>query len=222
MPAPVRHSWDVTVTEATRLQNELRDRVVEVDRQTTVRLVAGADVSADRGEARLYAAVVVCDAKTLEVVESATAEGEARFPYVPGYLSFREVPLVLEAFSRLGRRPDLVVCDGQGRAHPRRLGLACHLGLWLEVPTIGCAKTRLVGTYRDPGLRRGCHRRLLDRGEVVGEVVRTRARIKPVFVSVGHLISRTTARRWILRLARRYRLPEPIRAAHHTVNVLRT
>ncbi len=124
--------------------------------------------------------------------------------------------------SRLGRRPDLVVCDGHGRAHPRRLGLACHLGLWLDVPTIGCAKTRLVGTYRDPGLRRGCHRRLLDRGEVVGEVVRTRARLKPVFVSVGHLISRTTARRWILRLARRYRLPEPIRAAHHTVNLLRT
>ncbi|MHC4416669.1 MAG: deoxyribonuclease V [Planctomycetota bacterium] len=217
----VRHDWDLGVSQATRLQNELRELVIDADSGAPVRWVAGADVSAGRQGSRMYAGVVVCDARTLEVVEIATACGEARFPYVPGYLSFREIPLLLKAFGRLGRRPDLVVCDGQGRAHPRRMGLACHLGLWLEVPTIGCAKTRLIGHYRMPGPRRRCHRRLVDRGEVVGEVVRTRGGVKPVFVSVGHRVSLPTARRWVLQLARPFRLPEPIRAAHHVVNELR-
>jgi deoxyribonuclease V len=203
------------------MQDELRDAVVETDSARPVRLVAGADVSAQRGGSRLYAAVVVLEVPGLEVRDVSAARGEARFPYVPGYLSFREAPLVLEAFGRLRLRPDLVICDGQGRAHPRRLGLACHLGLWLDLPTIGCAKTRLIGSYRMPGPRRGCHRRLLDGGEVVGEVVRTRDGVKPVFVSVGHRISLTSARAWVLRLARRYRLPEPVRAAHLEVNRLR-
>ena len=217
----LRHAWDLSFADAARLQNELRGAVVERDAAGAVRLVAGADIAARRGDATLHAAVVVVEASTLEVVEVATAEGPARFPYVPGFLSFREAPLVLEAFARLRARLDLVICDGQGRAHPRRLGLACHLGLWLDTPTIGCAKTRLIGTYRAPGRRRGCHTRLVDRGEVVGEVVRTRSGVKPVFVSVGHRVSLPTARRWILRLSR-YRLPEPVRAAHHEVNRLRS
>jgi deoxyribonuclease V len=216
----VRHPWSVSIAEARCLQDQLRSAVVETDETSDVRLVAGADISFERGGARLYTAVVVLDVNGLEVVEVATACAEARFPYVPGYLSFREAPPVIDAFARLRHAPDLLICDGQGRAHPRRLGFACHLGLWLDLPTIGCAKTRLVGTYREPGRRRGCHTRLLDRGEVVGEVVRTRSGVKPVFVSVGHRVSLRTARAWVLKLAR-YRIPEPVRAAHHAVNRLR-
>jgi deoxyribonuclease V len=216
----LRHSWSVSIAEARRLQDALRDAVVEADAGGPVRLAAGADISAQRRSSRLYAAVVVLDVAGLEVAEVATACGDARFPYVPGYLSFRELPLVLEAFDRLRLRPDLVICDGQGRAHPRRMGLACHLGLWLDVPTIGCAKSRLIGTHRAPGLRRGCHTRLRDRGEVVGEAVRTRSGVKPVFVSVGHRVSLASARGWVLKLAR-YRIPEPVRAAHLEVNRLR-
>jgi deoxyribonuclease V len=216
----VRHSWSVSVARARQLQDELRGAVIESDTTGPVRFVAGADVSVHRGGSRLYAAVAVLDSTGLEVAEVATACGEARFSYVPGYLSFREAPLVLEAFGRLGLEPDLLICDGQGRAHPKRMGLACHLGLWLDVPTIGCAKTRLIGTYREPGVRRGCHTRLLDGGEVVGEVVRTRSGVKPVFVSVGHRVSLPSARTWILKLAR-YRIPEPVRAAHIEVNRLR-
>ncbi|MHC4825216.1 MAG: deoxyribonuclease V [Planctomycetota bacterium] len=214
---PVRHSWSVSIAEAQRLQVRLRDAVIETDGGGRVRLVAGADISFERGGTRLHAAVVVLDVNGLEVVEVATACAEARFPYVPGYLSFREAPPVIEAFERLRHAPDLLICDGQGRAHPRRLGLACHLGLWLDLPTIGCAKTRLIGTHREPGRRRGCHTRLLDGGEVVGEVVRTRSGVKPVFVSVGHRVSLHTARAWVLKLAR-YRIPEPVRAAHLEVN----
>jgi deoxyribonuclease V len=216
----LRHSWNVGAAQARRLQEQLRDAVIEADAAGPVRLVAGADISAQRGGSRLYAAVVVLDATGGEIADVATARGEARFPYVPGYLSFRELPLVLEAFDHLSLEPDLVICDGQGRAHPRRMGLACHLGLWLDVPTIGCAKSRLIGTHREPGPRRGCHTRLLDRGEVVGEVVRTRSGVKPVFVSVGHRISLPSARAWVLKLAR-YRIPEPVRAAHLEVNRLR-
>jgi deoxyribonuclease V len=216
----VRHSWSVSIAQARRLQDELRDAVIDADAPGLVRLVAGADVSFERGGSRLYAAVVVLDADRLEVADVATARGAARFPYVPGYLSFRELPPVLEAFGRLRRTPDLVICDAQGRAHPRRMGLACHLGLWLDVPTIGCAKTRLTGTHREPGLRRGCHTRLRDGNEVVGEVVRTRSGVKPVFVSVGHRVSLVSARKWTLKLAR-YRIPEPVRLAHLEVNRLR-
>ena len=185
------------------------------------RLVAGADISFDRSSPELHAAVVVLDVESLEVVEIAGVRAGARFPYVPGYLSFREIPPLLEAFAKLETVPDLIVCDGQGRAHPRRFGLACHLGVLLDLPTLGCAKSRLIGDYREPGPRRGAHTQLRDGGEVIGEVVRTRSGVKPVFVSVGHRISLETARRTTLRLAARYRLPEPVRAAHREVNRLR-
>jgi deoxyribonuclease V len=210
----------VSIPQARRLQDEWRDAVIETDAAAPVKLVAGADISFQRGSPDLFAAVVVLDVTRHEIVDVATARGQARFPYVPGYLSFRELPLVLKAFDRLRLAPDLVICDGQGRAHPRRLGLACHLGLWLDMPTVGCAKSRLIGTHREPGLRRGCHTRLLDRGDVVGEVVRTRSGVKPVFVSIGHRVSLVSARRWVLKLAR-YRIPEPVRAAHLEVNRLR-
>jgi deoxyribonuclease V len=215
------HDWDLAIPEARALQEKLRGRVIERDTGRLPRLVAGADISFDRSSPELHAAVVVLDAESLEVVEIAAVRARARFPYVPGYLSFREIPPLLEAFAKLEAAPDLIVCDGQGRAHPRRFGLACHLGVLLDRPTLGCAKSRLIGDYREPGPRRGAHTRLRDGGEVIGEVVRTRSGVKPVFVSVGHRISLETARRTALRLAPRYRLPEPVRAAHREVNRLR-
>ncbi len=216
------HRWDLSVADARTVQEELRDRVVREDRfGGPVRRIAGVDVSYDRRSPVLFAAVVVSDAETGETLETAGHRGLATFPYVPGYLSFREIPPVLACFERLARAPDLILCDAQGLAHPRRFGLACHLGVWLDLPSIGCAKSRLVGAHREPGLRRGAHARLVDAGEPIGEVVRTQDGVKPVYVSIGHRVSQETARRWVLRLARSHRLPEPSRAAHAEVNRLR-
>jgi len=215
------HGWDLTFEEARALQERLRDRVDRTDRLGPVRTVAGVDVSYDRGSPFLFAAIVLLDAASFEVVDVSGVRARATFPYVPGYLSFRELPAVEQAMARLARAPDLLICDGQGLAHPRRFGLACHLGVLFDVPSIGCAKTRLVGTHREPGPRRGAHARLLDDGEVVGEVVRTRDGVKPVFVSIGHRICLETARKWVLALTPRYRLPATTRAAHAEVNRLR-
>lgn len=215
------HAFDVSIPEARRIQERLRCLAEPRDRFGAVELVAGADVSYDRKAPHLFAAVVLWDVKRRKVVEIAGARAPARFPYVPGYLSFRELPAVLRAFASLRATPQLIVADGHGWAHPRRFGLACHLGVLLDVPTIGCAKSRLVGTYREPGPRRGAHTRLVEAGECIGEVVRTRASVKPTYVSIGHRMGLENARRWILRLAPRYRLPEPIRAAHREVNRLR-
>jgi deoxyribonuclease V len=212
-----------SVAEAREIQQRLRGRVIETDAlPARVRLVAGADVSYDRGSPVLFAAVVVLDAQSLEVVEVAAATARASFPYVPGYLSFRELPPLLAAFAKLRTRPDLVVCDAHGRAHPRRFGLACHLGVLTGLPTIGVAKSRLVGEHRAPGARRGAHTKLRDGGDVIGEVLRTRDGVAPVFVSVGHRVSLASARRLVLSLSPRFRLPEPVRAAHAEVNRLRT
>jgi deoxyribonuclease V len=215
------HDWDLGFPEARALQERLRRRVVAADRLGEVRSVAGVDISYDRSSPVLYAAVVVVDVRTAEPIEVAGVRAQARFPYVPGYLSFRELPAAIEAFEKLARRPDLVICDGHGRAHPRRFGLASHLGVWLDLPSIGCAKSVLIGRYREPGARRGCHTRLRADGETIGEAVRTRDGVKPVFVSVGHRVSLETARRWVLDLARGTRLPETTRAAHREVNRLR-
>jgi deoxyribonuclease V len=211
-----------SIAEARALQERLRIEVVESDElPQKLRFVAGADVSYDRGSPVLFAAVVVLDAETLERVEVASTRARARFPYVPGYLSFRELPPLEEAFARLRVRPELVLCDGHGRAHPRRFGLASHLGVALGVPSVGCAKSRLVGEHRAPGRRRGAHTALHDGGETIGEVLRTREGIAPIYVSVGHRVSLATARCLALRFSPRFRIPEPIRAAHAEVNRLR-
>ena len=217
----LRHRWDVSLAEARALQERLCDRVETRDRFGHIETVAGVDVSYDRGSPILFAAVVVLDAATLAIVETSGVRARARVPYVPGYLSFREIPPLLEAMAKLRTRPDLLLCDGQGRAHPRRFGIECHLGVVLDMPSVGCAKSRLVGTHREPGLRRGSHTALHDGGERIGEVVRTREGVKPVFVSVGHRVSLESARRLVLRFAPRLRLPEPARAAHAEVNRLR-
>jgi deoxyribonuclease V len=215
------HSWDMTPTQAVALQRELAGRVDARTPLLDCKLVAGADVSYNRFSPTCYAAVVVLRTSDWTIVETQGAVRDTRFPYIPGLLTFREAPVLLEAFAKLRTIPDAVILDGQGQAHPRRLGLTSHVGLWLNLPTVGCAKTRLTGTYREPGLRAGSRTRLIDRGEVVGSVVRTRNDTKPVFVSVGHNIDLASAVRLVLRSCRGYRLPEPTRQAHLHVNELR-
>lgn len=215
------HDWDVSTDRAKQIQLELRERVDETSLDEPVEWIAGADISFARGSDDVYAAVVVLEADTCEVVETARSSGEAVFPYVPSYLSFREAPFVLEAFDRLDRRPDVLVCDGHGYAHPRRFGLACHLGVWLDLPTIGCAKNVLVGDWSDLGEQKGEWTPLVDDGEAVGRAVRTRTSVNPVFVSIGHRVTLQDATDQILRVSPTYKIPEPIRAAHREVNDLR-
>ncbi|MBL7200107.1 MAG: endonuclease V [Anaerolineae bacterium] len=204
----VRHRWDVSPAEAVELQRRLRDRVVSRPLGRLPRTIGGLDVHGNRG------AVAVLTYPDLEWLTGAVAESPARFPYVPGLLSFREMPALLAAIEQLDVLPDVTLCDGHGIAHPRRFGIACHLGLWLGQPTIGCAKSLLCGQHADPALERGSAASLVGGGQVIGAVVRTRANVKPVYVSVGHLISLSDAVEIVLNCASRVRLPEPLRAAH--------
>jgi len=204
------------------IQEALRARVVRGNRlPDSVRTVAGADLAYTRDGSTCFSAVVVFDLATLTIQETVSARAPVRVPYVPGYLSFREIPALLLAFSKLSAPPDVIICDGQGRAHPRRFGLACHLGVLLDIPALGCGKTRLLGAHRDPGPQRGRYALLRDRGEVIGHVLRTQDGVKPLYVSAGHRIGLNAARRLVLRCAPRYRQPEPIRAADQEVNRLR-
>jgi deoxyribonuclease V len=212
------HAWDISPSEAIALQKELAPRVVRVGGPSDVRLVAGADVAFPErtrgwagGVAR--AAVVLMSYPEMAVVEQHVIEAPVAFPYVPGLLSFREIPALALAFERMVGAPDLLLADGQGVAHPRRFGFASHLGLLAGVPTIGCAKSRLCGEATEPGEERGSMSELIDRGERVGLLVRTRTRVKPMYVSVGHAISLEAAAEWTLRLAPTHRLPEPLRIA---------
>jgi deoxyribonuclease V len=210
------HPWDVSPAEARAIQSRLRGQVVAEGGPNAddVHLVAGVDISVGNETTPGRAAVVVLSYPGLEPVEQSVVEGRVRFPYVPGLLSFREIPLVAPAFERLQSLPDLVVADGQGVAHPRRFGLASHLGLLLGLPTIGCAKSRLIGRYEEPADEIGARSPLLDHGELIGEVLRTRRGVKPLFISAGHLIGLSLATDWILRLTRGLRQPEPTRLAH--------
>jgi deoxyribonuclease V len=212
------HRWDLDYREAVALQERLAKRVIEGPPLDRVRLVAAADVSGGRAGEWIAACVVVMDLETFQVVEVRRAAKRAAWPYVPGCLSFREAPAVLEAFGQLRTVPDVVLCDGQGRAHPRRFGLASHIGLALDVPTIGCAKSLLVGEAAGPLAEgRGSRAALIDGGEQIGTVLRTRTGVRPVCVSVGHRIDLASAERWVLAAATRFRLPEPARLAHQEV-----
>jgi deoxyribonuclease V len=212
------HGWNLDNRQAVQLQRELAGRVIEGPPREHVETVAAADVSAGKREEWIIAAVVVMRLADFAVLETREAGMKAAWPYVPGCLSFREAPVVLEAFRKLRTVPDVIIIDGQGRAHPRRLGLASHIGLAMEVPTVGCAKSRLIGEVRGGlGLARGSRAALWDAGERIGTVLRTRAGVKPVYVSVGHRIDLASAERWVLAAAPRYRLPEPARAAHRLV-----
>jgi deoxyribonuclease V len=212
------HPWELKVAEAREIQVALRERLVlGAPPGFDPRLVAGADVSADRFSRVGFAGIVTLDLPSLETVEEASAVVDLRFPYVPGYLSFRELPALAAAWERLERRPDVVVFDAHGYAHPRRFGLACHGGVLLDLPSIGCAKTMFIGEHGPLGEARGSTAQIVDRGEVVGVALRTRDRCNPVYVSVGHRMDLETAVALILRLSR-LRQPETTRRAHQLVN----
>jgi deoxyribonuclease V len=220
MKARLLHGWDLAPQEAMALQSALRDRVVRSDRFGAVRRVAGVDVGFEQDGRVTRAAVAVLDYPGLALAEQAVVRVPTRFPYVPGLLSFREAPAVLAAFERLRLAPDLILYDGHGIAHPRRFGIASHVGLLLDCPSIGVAKSRLVGVERMPANRRGAWTPLHDasagggRTATIGAVLRTRAGVKPLYVSIGHRLSLESAVRWTMACVTRYRLPETTRWAH--------
>ena len=221
MKNPTLHPWDLDPAQARALQAELAPRVDSTSPLPRWKTVAAADVSFDRGGDTLFAAVVVVDAETLRVIEQVSLSAPATFPYVPGLLSFREAPALLKAFDLLKIRPDVVICDGQGQAHPRRFGIACHLGLILDLPTIGCGKSRLCGKFAEPGPDRSDRSSLIDKGEVIGTVLRSRRGVKPLFISVGHRCDLESAVDLVLSLTPKYRIPVPTRLAHVEVNRVR-
>jgi deoxyribonuclease V len=214
MEARRLHGWDLTPKEAIALQTALRGRVVREDRIGDVRRIAGVDVGFEQDGRVTRAAVAVLAYPELALVEEVVVRVATTFPYVPGLLSFREAPAVLAAFEKVRVAPDLILYDGQGIAHPRRFGIASHVGLLLDCPSIGVAKTRLVGAHKMPANRRGAWAPLRDAGEEIGAALRTRAGVKPLYVSIGHRVSLETAVRWTLACVTRYRLPETTRWAH--------
>lgn len=209
-----RHDWNLSPADAIALQNLLVAEII-YDRPldlNAVHLVAGVDVSVKENVSQ--AAVVVVSYPDMQPVETVLYKMATPFPYIPGLLSFREGPVLEEAFKKLQHEPDVFIFDGMGRAHPRRLGIACHMGLWLQKPTIGCGKTLFVGKYIEPPPNRGDYADLVDKGEIIGAILRTRSGVKPVFISVGHLADLKSAIALVTRCTGKYRLPEPIRLAH--------
>lgn len=209
------------MAEARRIQLALRDRVERADRFGEIRCVAAADVALDVEGKRTFAGVVIYSFPELVELERAWAARPLRFPYIPGLLSFRELPVILAAFERVRRQPNLIFCDGHGYAHPRRFGIACHLGVALDRPTVGCGKSRLVGTHAEPATERGSWTSLEDRGEQIGAVLRTRTGVKPIYVSTGHRVSLGSAIELVLAVCDGYRIPRPIRDADHFVGTLK-
>jgi len=209
-----RHDWQVSPEEAIALQKKLASEIVydkplDID---TIKLVAGVDVSVKNNISQ--AAVVVLRYPDLQIIETVRWKMVTPFPYVPGLLTFREGPVLEEAFKQLVHTPDVFIFDGMGRIHPRRIGIASHMGLWLRKPTIGCGKTMFIGQYVEPPLERGAFANLIDHGELLGAILRTRQNVKPVFISVGHLADLTTSIDLVMSCTSQFRLPIPIRAAH--------
>ena len=207
------HPWVKTVGEAKVIQEQLRHQVINTDELGEVKYVAGVDLGFKNNYTISQAAIAILTYPELELVEQAIARIPTTFPYVPGYLSFREIPAIMEAFRQLKTIPDLILCDGQGYAHPRRLGLACHLGVLLDMPTIGVAKSWLIGTHEAVPLEKGSWQPLLDKGETIGVVLRSRTKVKPIYVSIGHKISLPTAINYVMGCLTKYRLPETTRWA---------
>lgn len=208
------HSWQVSPVEALAIQLKMASLVSRRNELHRPRYIAGIDISVNKVQGLATGAAVVLKYPELELVETSAVSGKLNFPYVPGLLSFREAPLALAACQRLSLVPDLFFVDGQGMAHPRRFGLACHLGLFLDAPTIGCAKSRLCGSHEEPGDNTGSYTQVVDRGETIGAALRTKPGVKPVYVSVGHKVDLEAAIYWVLACCRGYRLPEPCRRAH--------
>ena len=208
------HPWDVSPATAIAMQVELSRYLITTDQFGEIETVAGVDVGFEQAGGITRAAVVVLDFPSLKLKASGIARLPTRFPYVPGLLSFRELPAVLTAMEQLLRLPDLLLCDGQGYAHPRRLGIASHLGLLTNIPAIGVGKTRLLGTHAAVADVRGAWQPLMDKGEIIGAVLRTRRGVKPIYVSIGHRLSLATAIRYVMACTTRYKLPETTRLAH--------
>jgi deoxyribonuclease V len=209
-----QHTWPGTVSEAKIIQESLRHQVIPSDQlQQPVKYVAGVDMGFESNGTISRAAVAVLSFPDLQVVETALAYRPTSFPYIPGFLSFREIPAVLDALEKIQITPDIILCDGQGIAHPRRLGIASHLGVILDMPTIGVAKSLLIGKHEELPDTKGSWQPLIDKGETVGAVLRTRPGVKPVYVSIGHRISLNTAINYVLSCTPKYRLPETTRIA---------
>jgi len=208
------HEWEMSIARAREIQLSLAKKVVTENRNINPRLVAGIDISSADAQGIASGAVVVLRYPELSLVEIKIAKGKITLPYIPGLLSFRECPLILAACEKLCNIPDLILIDGQGIAHPRRLGLASHVGLFLDLPTIGCAKSILCGKHQPLGEEVGSHTELLDNGEIIGAALRTKSRVKPIYVSVGHKIDLELALHYVINCCHGYRLPEPTRLAH--------
>jgi deoxyribonuclease V len=221
MTSPSLHSWDLTPSEAVEVQQRLCNLVRLRPLARPVDTIAGADISYNKFSETVYAGIVVLSLPDLRIIESAGVRSVSKFPYVPGLLSFREAPSLLEAWEKLKTKPDVLMLDGQGIAHPRRFGVACHVGVLLDWPTIGCAKSILVGRYGELGLEAGSRSPLVDKGDQVGVALRTKNKVSPVYVSPGHLIDLDSAVDLVLRSTTKYRLPETTRQAHLLVNRLR-
>jgi deoxyribonuclease V len=208
------HEWNVTIDQAIKIQHDLANKVIQRGKISSPRLIAGLDVSV-RNTNEATAVAVVLNYPELEIIEKAIEKGTVEFPYIPGLLSFREVPITLKACNKLKTNPDLVMVDGQGIAHPRMIGLASHLGLFLNIPTIGCAKSPLYGNYEEPPNTPGSYTDITDNeGMLIGGVLRTKLGVRPLYISVGHMIELSSAIQWVLQCCQGYRLPEPTRRAH--------
>jgi len=221
MQPQIETRWDLTPREAIRLQESLRERVELQDRFGEIRFVAGADMGFDPETEVAFAGVIVYRFPGFEEVERRMARRRLRFPYVPGLLSFRESPILLAAFARLRTEPDLILIDGHGLAHPRRFGIACHIGILLDKPTIGCAKSRLVGEHQEPGKKAGSTTPLMLGGERIGVVLRTRDGVRPIYVTTGHRVSLDSAVGLVKQCMDGFRIPKPTREADHYVRELR-
>lgn len=215
------HDWDLSYDQARQLQLDLAGRIRLTPIKKTPKTVAGLDCAFSKDMKRICAAVLVFTYPGLELIEMQNAVEDVTFPYIPGLLSFREAPVCIKAAEKLKHTPDLFLIDGQGIAHPRKMGLAAHLGLFFDKPTIGCAKSRLIGQYKEPAKEKGSFCPLIHNGETIGAVLRTRTNVKPLFISPGHKCSLDDAIEFTLACSIKYRLPEPTRQAHHVVTELK-
>ena len=215
------HGWNLSYTQAQELQKKLACKVRLTPLKNPPKLISGLDCALSKDGQKIIACAVVVKVPGLELIETKTAKQKVGFPYIPGLLSFREAPVCIAAVEKLKSEPDLFLIDGQGIAHRRRLGLAAHLGLFFDKPTIGCAKSRLTGSFEEPSGQKGSYSQLKDKEDIIGAVVRTRTDVKPVFVSVGNKCTLSDAIRHTLGCTTKYRLPEPTRLAHQLVSKLR-
>lgn len=218
-----KHPWQISITEAREIQNKLSSHVVLENNLPlkSIETIAAADISYSLRDKNLFAAVVLFSFPELKFITAKAAKSVANFPYVPGYLSFREIPALISIFEELKENVDVILCDGHGIAHPRRFGIACHIGVLLDKPSIGCAKSKLIGNYAEPPAEKASHSDLFDCDEKIGIVLRTRQNVKPLFISPGHKLSFDDCRTIVLNCLGRYRIPEPLRFAHHYVNRIR-